>query len=74
MVLSLSDEGNSRLRRLAMETDNGKKGALSQTVEEGLALLEKEREQRKALVRLKQLANQNFKWGVKKFVREDAYR
>ena len=73
MVLSLSDEGNARLRRLAMETDDGKKGALSQTAEEALKLLEKEREQRKALLRLKELANKNLKLGVGKFVREDAY-
>lgn len=74
MVLSLSAEGDARLRRLAAETHGAKKGALSQTAEEAFELLEKDLRQRKALEHLKELANRNFKWGVKKFVREDAYR
>lgn len=73
VVLSLSDEGNARLRRLARETNEGKKGALSQTAEEAFELLEKERRQKKALLKLKELANKNLKLGVGKFVREDAY-
>lgn len=40
VVLSLSEAGNARLRRLASETNSGKKGALSQTAEEAFELLE----------------------------------
>ena len=74
MVLSLSDAGNARLRRLASETNEGKKGALSQTVEEGLISLEKKRRHQQALKRLLELADENKSYGVKKFVRADAYR
>ena len=60
--------------RLAKETNEGKKGAFSQTVEEALELLEKERQQRKAAATILEFAKQNRKLGIGRFVRADAYR
>lgn len=73
VVLSLSDEGEKRLRRLARETKEGKKGALSETAEEALLLLEKNMEMWKARKRLMEIANENIDFGVGKFDREKAY-
>ncbi|GEM_PF-6163531 len=74
VVLSLSEESDERLRRLALTTRSGKKGALSQTVEEALALLEKKLKQKHSLRRLAELANADSKLGVNQFARDDAYR
>ncbi|MBI5553326.1 MAG: hypothetical protein HY917_01150 [Candidatus Diapherotrites archaeon] len=74
VVLSLNDESEKRLRRLALQVNEGKKGALSKTVEEALFELEKQRLQRKSLARLMELANQDLMLGVGKFDREEAYR
>ncbi len=73
VVLSLSEESEERLRRLALRTRNGRKGALSQTVEDALLLLEKRLKQGKALERLQEISTQNRALGVGKFDREEAY-
>lgn len=73
-LLSFSDEGDARLKRLAKETNEGKKGAFSQTVEEALELLEKERRRKRAASFILDFARQNRKLGVGKFVRASIYR
>ncbi len=73
VVVSLTDKGNERLRRLAIEIKGGKKGSLSETVEEALELLEKKIKQLTALERLKKIADENRVLGIGKFDREEAY-
>lgn len=74
VVLSLKEESEARLRKLAQETRGGRKGALSETVEEALMLLEKKMRQKKALKKLEELASEDASYGVKKFERKEAYR
>ncbi len=73
VVLSLQDDSEKRLRRLAHELKGGKKGALSKTVEESLILLEKEMKRRAAFKRLMEIANENRVLGIGKFSRDDIY-
>lgn len=74
VVVSLTDKGDERLRRLAIEIKGGKKGSLSQTVEEALELLEKKIKQMAAMKRLKEISDKGVFLGVGKFEREDAYK
>ena len=74
IVLSLEKKDEERLRELAKETNNGKKGAISQTVAEALVELEKKRRQQKALKRLFELANEDQDYGVGRFDRNEIYR
>ena len=73
VVLSLSKESEDRLRRLAQITKQGRKGALSDTVEEAIFLLEKKLKQKASLGRLKTLASQDKVFGAGRFKREEAY-
>lgn len=73
LVLSVEDESDERLRRLARELKGGRKGSLSATVEEALLVLEKDVKQKRALLRLKELANRGRNLGVGTFDRRDAY-
>ena len=73
VVLSLSKEGEERLRRLAHSNGGGKKGSLSKTVEEAVELLEKMEKQRKAIEGIKKMSERGLNWGIGKFNREDAY-
>lgn len=73
VVLSISEESDARLRRLARKMMNGRKGSISQTVEASLILLEKRTMQAKALIKLKTLSEENKSYGIKKFRRSDAY-
>ena len=72
--MSLKDDSEERLRRLAQQTKGGKKGALSETVEEALYLLDKKLMQKKSLANLKKLVDMDRSFGVGKFEREEAYR
>ena len=74
VVVSLTDKGDERLRRLAIEIKGGKKGSLSETVEEALELLEKKIKQLAAMKRLKEISDKGVFLGVGKFEREDAYK
>ena len=74
VVVSLTDKGDERLRRLAHEIKGGKKGSLSETVEEALELLEKKIKQLAAMKRLKEISDKGVFLGVGKFEREDAYK
>ena len=73
VVLSLKEETELKLRRLAIQTHGGRKGSLSQTVEDALLLLEKQAKQKKALALWLALANEDKILGVGKFDREEAY-
>lgn len=73
VLVSLDEETVKKLRKLAKEGKGMKKGAISTTVKEGIDLVEKERKRQKAWKRLKELFNEDYKWGVREFNREDAY-
>jgi Arc/MetJ-type ribon-helix-helix transcriptional regulator len=73
VLLSLTDNSEKRLRRLA-QAKGGEKGSLSETVEEALLLLEKQLRQKNALERLQALADEDRVLGVGTFDREEAYR
>ncbi len=73
IVLSLEAEYDKKLRRMASEMYNNKKGAMSEIVEHGLDLFEKESKRNAAYLKLLALSKQNLKFGVKNFKREDAY-
>ncbi len=73
ILLSLSEVAENRLRRLAMMR-GGKKGALSQTVEESLRVLEKEMAREYAWQRLKAFADQDIDLGIGKFDRNELYK
>lgn len=74
ILLSLNDRGNARLQRLASEEYEGKKGALSQTVEEALEEFEINKKQRTAIKKLIAFARQDHDLGVGRFERKMAYK
>lgn len=74
VVLSLKEESEERLRRLAQEAYAGRKGSLSKTVEDALLAFEKLTKQQKALNRWMEIAKEGRKLGVGHFEREEAYR
>lgn len=73
ILLSLKTETEQKLRRLAKELKGGKKGALSETVEEALDLLAKEAKRRMAWKRAWELSDRHQDLGIGTFKREDAY-
>ena len=73
VVLSLGDEYNRKLRRLAKDLFDGRKGAMSDVVEKGIDLVEEESRRSKAHSKLLSLVNNARDIGIGKFNREDAY-
>ena len=73
-LVSLSDEGDARLERLAREKYRNEKGAISKTVEKALEELDKDDRQRTAIRKLIEFAKQNRKLGIGKFERHMAYQ
>ena len=73
LVLSVNEESDERLRKLAMELKGGRKGSLSETVEDALVVFEKDVRQKRALKKLMELSKQNIDYGVGRFDREEAY-
>lgn len=73
VLVSLDEETVKKLRKLAMDGKQMKRGAISTTVKEGIELVEKERKRQKAWERLFELSKNAPKWGIKSFKREDAY-
>ena len=73
MLVSLKEESVKRLRGLAHDRKGGKKGALSEVVEEALELLEKRARQEKAIEKLRKMVHEAKPLGIGKFNREDAY-
>ena len=72
ILVSLSEKGVERLRKLAKWKGN-KKGAISETVEMALEVLEKEFQREVAWRKLKALADEDIKWGIGKFDRNELY-
>ena len=72
IVLSLSKEKEKELRNLAIEKYNGKKGALSKIVEEGIDLVKSQTTQKKADKDFWEMVNNAKDLGIGKFTREEA--
>ena len=73
VVLSLQEETNQRLRRLARELKGGRKGALSEVVTEALSEYEKQAKRLHAIKKLKQISAEGWKLGIGKFSRDKLY-
>ena len=72
IVLSLSKEKEKELRQLAVEKYNGKKGALSKIVEEGIDLVKNHEQQSKADKDFWNMVNNAKNLKIGKFTREEA--
>ena len=72
IVLSLSKEKEMELRKLAIEKYDGKKGALSKIVEEGIDLVKSQTTQKKADKDFWEMVNNAKDLGIGKFTREEA--
>lgn len=73
ILLSLSQKGEKRLRYLA-ELKGGKKGSLSETVEQALEVFEREMSREEAWKRARILADANIDLGVGRFDRKELYK
>lgn len=74
VMISLEEEYVKKLRTLAKGGKTMKKGAISTTVKEAIDLLEKDRKREEAWKRLKVLMDEDIKWGVGRFDRNEIYR
>jgi len=72
IVLSISEKHNKKLRDLAMKEFEGKKGAISAIVEQGIDLAEEKVRKQRAHERLLHLARNAQNLGVGKFSRAEA--
>jgi|SaaInlStandDraft_4_1057021.scaffolds.fasta_scaffold78561_1 hypothetical protein len=72
IVLSLSEEKEKELRKLAIEKYDGKKGALSKVVEDGIDLVKNQTNQKKADKRFWDMVNNAKDLGKIEFTREEA--
>ena len=73
VVLSLEEKYNQKLRHLAQLLYNNKKGAISEVVENSLDVFEKNLKRDKVYPEMLHAAKNAENWGVKKFVRDEAY-
>ena len=73
VVLSLEDKYDEKLRRLAKDLFDGRKGAMSDVVEKGLDLVEEKTKRSKAHSKLLFLVNNARDLGIGKFDREEAH-
>ena len=72
IVLSLSEEKEKELRKLAIEKYEGKKGALSKIVEEGIELVKNQKQKTRAEKDFWEMVNNAKDLGIGKFTREEA--
>jgi hypothetical protein len=72
IVLSLKNETEKELRKLAVDLYNGKKGALSEIVSRGITLVSEEEKRSVAHKRLLEYARNAKDLGVGKFNRDEA--
>jgi len=72
IVLSLSEKKEKDLRKLAMEKYNGKKGALSRIVEEGITLVKNQKHREQAKKDFWEMVENAENWHIGKFTREEA--
>jgi len=73
VVLSLEDKYDEKLRRLAKDLFDGRKGAMSDVVEKGLDLVEEESKRDKAYTKLLKKVRNARAVGIGTFKREEAY-
>lgn len=73
IVLSLEEKSNKKLRKLANELYGSRKGALSEVVEAGIDLVEKEMRRKSAYSKLLYEAKTARNIGIGKFDRAEAY-
>ena len=72
VVLSLEKKYDEKLRKLAREILSGKKGALSEIVERGIDLVEKEARREAAYEKLLDYSKNAKSWGIGTFDRNEA--
>jgi len=72
IVLSLSEKKDKELRQLAIEKYEGKKGALSKVVEEGIELVKNQKQKTRAEKDFWEMVNNAKDLGIGKFTREEA--
>ena len=72
LIISLSKEKEKELRKLAMDKYDGKKGALSKIVEEGIDLVKNHEQQSKADKDFWNMVNNAKNLKIGKFTREEA--
>jgi hypothetical protein len=72
IVLSLSKEKERELRKLAIEKYEGKKGALSKIVEEGIELVKNQKQKTRAEKDFWEMVNNAKDLGKIEFTREEA--
>ena len=60
--------------RYLAELKGGKKGSLSETVEQALEVFEREMSREEAWKQAKVMADANMDWGVGKFDRKELYK
>lgn len=72
VIVSLSEEKEKELRKLAMDKYDGKKGSLSKIVEEGIEMVKNKKEQEKNDKDFWELVNNAKDLGKINFTREEA--
>ena len=72
IVLSLSEEKEKELRKLAIEKYEGKKGALSKIVEEGIELVKNKKQKTNAEKEFWEMVNNAKDLGKIEFNRQEA--
>lgn len=73
VVLSLEEKYNKKLRKLANRLYSGKKGSMSEVVERGIELLERESQRKDAFIKMLSEATNAKDLGIGKFNRAEAY-
>lgn len=73
VVLSLEEKYDKKLRSLAVSLHGGKKGAMSEIVEQGIDLVEEKEKREKAYEKLLAHAKNAKSLGIGKFSREECY-
>ena len=71
MTIALNDQDEAKLRRLAKERFNGRKGSMAKTVSEGLKKLDAEDERELARQRFIERMKKGFNLGIKKMPSRD---
>jgi CRISPR/Cas system-associated protein Csm6 len=73
VVLSLEEKYDKKLRKLAHELYDGRKGSMSQVVEEGINLVEMENKRKGAFIKMLSEVKNAKKLGIGRFKRAEAY-
>ncbi|MBI4210472.1 MAG: hypothetical protein HY544_03135 [Candidatus Diapherotrites archaeon] len=73
IVLFMDDNHDKKLRKLAKDMYGDKKGAISNTAEDAVDLLEREKSRKEAFGRILKMAKNAKNLGIGKFSRAEAY-